>query len=480
MFMFDLPIRSLLYRFSLATLLSITTLTLAACGGGSDDGGSGNADTDNDGGDTGFALPVLLTASTFVDVNGDSSPDLIIGNQGDTRSTSDFVLINDGSGNFSVLADALPDRYLGVDGATVAFAPGEFNGDGVTDIAAITVEARDLSYYETSKVHLFLGNGDGTFSDGTAGISPNEFDGWPEWIRVADFDGDGFDDFILTTPGLCTSFCARLYLNDGAGNLAPATMTFTDSMGDYTADQVTWDKTANGELYRSEDLPVDILLGDIDNDGDPDLFTPTQQDGAMGTFLNISTPGNVHFDVKFSHTASGPYSGNSDYPQMKNGVLADFNGDGYPDVVGSNAISGDESTVAVHAFINDGTGIFNLDDDRTSTGVVHSRQWLAADIDNDGIEEVFIADHGYDAGSYPGAPNLLLVNDGSGMLIDEAASRLDSRSTYTHGASFGDIDDDGDLDLFLNQNNTVAESAKHLWLNDGNGNFTATDINISE
>jgi VCBS repeat protein len=453
-------------------------VALAACGGG---GGGGSGDSG--GNDGGNALPSSPRASLIVDVNNDGLNDLVIdtGDSDSVSSARDLLLINQGGLSFESRPDAFPARFKGESegyqsGVTVAFSHGDFNGDDHVDIILIGVS----EFYEESHLQLFLGDGEGGFTDGSDQITPNNFGifgGWPEWIRVADFDGDGFDDFILTTPSSCENYCGKIYLNDGSGNLAPATIDFTDVSSSYSDDILTWDTNGGqGDSTSYSPLFTDILLGDVNNDTKPDLVA-APYGGPIPSFINTSTPGALSFDVDYSIVGAGFLSGSQ--PEIKNGVLADLNGDGFPDLVGSKSISPvDGETTPVHAYLNDGTGVFDLDNDLvvSGVGVYHARQWQAADVDGDGYDEVIIADHGEDYYPYSGRPNLLLDRNASGDVVDRAGTALSAGRSYSHGLASGDLNGDGAVDLFFNNDwfeEMGTEREAFIWVNkaDGSGDF---------
>lgn len=144
-------------------------------------------------------------------------------------------------------------------------------------------------------------------------------------------------------------------------------------------------------------------------------------------------------------------------------LLADLDGDGDLDILFPNAngffSQGPAEPLVV--LINDGSGTFSDD----SAQLNHSgwvRQVAVGDIEGDGDLDLFVPD-GW------GGAVLLFVNDGSGTFTDEASTRLDI-TTDAGSARFGDVDDDGDLDLLVGQ--WVAANGMRLFLNDGSGNFT--------
>jgi hypothetical protein len=417
--------------------VSVSAL-LAACGGG----GGGGAKNSGDG------LPELITASAIVDVNGDGKADLIISSQGNGYSAP-IVLINDGNGSaFTLKTSAIPSQYLGANGAAVDIQSGDFNNDGKVDLLVSTVDVGSSSFYSASQLQLFLGNGDGTFTDATANISNGKTTGgWVDHILVADFDGDGHLDFAVSDGSL-----GMLYLNDGSGRFHPATININKYGTVYSQGQLG---------YRN------VIAGDINNDGKQDLFFPD----CTCSFINTSTSGVLSFTQVSSPSGNG----------MANGALVDIDGDGFLDLVASSNISGSPTlTVPVIAAQGNGSGNFTLNNSLLTNqpGLVHGRQFLAADFNGDGKKDVLILDHGYDASPWPGARNWLLINNGAGKLADVTATSLDLLHGYTHQGSIGDLNGDGKLDIVLNNSFQTfsgfsADHEPRFWLNDGNGKFTS-------
>lgn len=452
-------------------LLAVTVFLITSCGGG---GGSGGSPATS-------GLPALITSSLILDANNDGHNDIVIGAQ-DSSLGSDILLTNSGDGK-TYTRSLLPQHYNGTNGATVAMTSADVNGDGNADILAVTVNTSSTSFYADSKLELYLADGNGHFSDASSNISSNTMSSWPEWIRTGDFDKDGNIDFVLTSTTV-GSISGKFYLNDGAGNFAPATsISLTDSLTSATSSQLTW--ASDGEVNSSASFgsfPMDLLVGDLDKDGDDDLFAPSDSAGAMAAFINVSTPGNLAFNIKYTVNSGNPYAGNSPDP-FKNGALLDINYDGCPDIVGSLAISGSTATVPVHAYINDCTGVFTQNDAIFASGlpgVVHARQWLTADLNADGNDDLLVADHGYDSGSYPGHSNLLMFNNGTSQLSDVTATNLSSANAYTHGASIGDLNGDLSPDIFLNNASGIGtDTEANLWFNNGTGTFASQVITIN-
>lgn len=463
-------------------ILSLLLIILTSCGEGGGDSNVDNTITDG--------LPRGITASHMLDVDTDGDLDILIASSGFQGRTADMLLLNNANGVFTINEGAIPDHYLGNEGSTVNFTSADFNGDGHLDIIATTVDARDATFYQSGQIHLYLGGGNGVFTDATANIVGSLLTEWPEWIRSGDFDLDGNTDFIVTISGCSSPITAtdpgnciggRIYLNDGSGNFSPAIITSTDVRPDgaqprtYVFDKLVWQNYSGGGLR----VALDLFVGDVDNDGKLDIVAPNgYAEGAIATFINNSTPGNLNFTILYTYQLdkeNPPYG----TTRIKNGALLDIDNDGYLDMVGSMSISEiDGDTTPVHAFINQGDGSFVEDNtifSPSQPGVEHARQWLVDDFNQDGFSDLLVADHGWDYDPHPGQLNLLLLNNGLGSLSDVSASNLNDASTYTHGASTGDVNGDSYPDLFLNNDQGVGTSSggeEMLWLNNGDGSFS--------
>ncbi|MBN1480403.1 VCBS repeat-containing protein [candidate division KSB1 bacterium] len=199
---------------------------------------------------------------------------------------------------------------------------------------------------------------------------------------------------------------------------------------------------------------------DIDNDGDFDLFNGNSpgpnklyqnQDGAG--FIQLA---NIGIE-KFNATTTGV-------------AAFDAENDGDMDLLAINAAHINEF------YLNDGTGFLTSVDRglRDEAGSSISCYTVApADFDNDGDTDVFITSRD--------APNKLFVNDGTGHFSDGTAAAGLSYSGRSNGASWSDLDLDGDLDLIVSESRTsVGEKILLVFENDGHGRFSnlSTQLDI--
>ncbi len=238
-------------------------------------------------------------------------------------------------------------------------------------------------------------------------------------VAAADIDNDGDLDLATTAVGGGSS---RIYRNDGTGLFADVANSGT-----------------GGESQTA-------LFGDVDNDGFTDLYHGLYFGGSR---LFRGTGAAIPFtDVT---AASGT------------GVSSTWTGNAFADV----DLDGDLDLFLARGggnclFINNGAGVFS--DQAAARGVQDAAVGCHAvafgDVDGDGDVDLFL---GRDLGNAP----RLYLNDGTGYFTDAASGAGLLAATSARSAVFGDIDNDGDLDLF-----TVSWFDSYLFRNDGSGVFT--------
>ena len=248
-----------------------------------------------------------------------------------------------------------------------------------------------------------------------------------------DINGDAFDDIFITN-GPSTGQNNMLFMSNGDG-------TFTM----VTADTIVKDKG------RSDGAS----FADVDNDGDLDAYVVTWY-GSQNFFYRNNGDATFSFESNTANPA-GTYSETCSW--------GDFDSDGYVDLYISNSTDFNQNTDEIKRNVmyvsQDGNSFERLtvggpvEDAKISRSV----QWV--DYDGDGDLDLFVSNE-------ENQRNQLYKNLGGSKLvsIDNALTRNAKKST---GSSWGDVDNDGDLDVFIanyNQNN-------ELYLNDGQGDFVA-------
>jgi hypothetical protein len=160
----------------------------------------------------------------------------------------------------------------------------------------------------------------------------------------------------------------------------------------------------------------------------------------------------------------------------------DLNGDGLPDVVVTRiTYPPAHITHPIGIFLADGQGGFK-DGSSMWQGPPAETEWgrqiIIADFNGDHRNDIFVADHGYDAPPYPGHPNELALSTTQGKLVD-ASANLPPESGFSHSAAAADVNGDGSIDLFVGNLCTacVPDAQPEILLNDGSGHFTRrTDL----
>ena len=331
----------------------------------------------------GSAVQILLA-----DFNRDGNTDIALGcsdSKNITNGTSGGLVIIFGKGDGKFKA---PTFYSTGDVAGIAM--GDFDGDGLLDIA--------LTDNAQQNVVFFTGNGDGTFTQELTTILTNAA---VHGVVVADFNGDGIDDVayavvdtIPYVPGL-NNHLSDLYvaIGNGDGTFKVSSTPAATQIGEFL--------TA-GDL--NADNKADIVAASITRPGpypDPTNFS-------IGNSLFV-LPGNG--DCTFKTPV--PYL--SDIPSDPH--LADVNGDGIPDI-----IAGGSTGALVYQGNNDGT--FQAYQEPTIGGFPLTYAVNAGDYNNDGNADLI----GTDATSPQAAVSLSQVaqTSNASVLTSVAVSPLGS------------------------------------------------------
>jgi hypothetical protein len=334
------------------------------------------------------------------------------------------------------LTEMLQNHYA------MGVAVGDYDNDGFEDIY-VTGYGGNTLYHN---------NGDGTFTDVTkrAGVAAG---GWSASAGFFDYDNDGKLDLFVTRyvdwsfrnnrycgeqkPGL-RAYCHPdnfegvsniLYRNNGDG-------TFTDV-------------SMKAGIASPNGKGLGVSFADYDGDGFTDIFVAND---SVQSFLYHNN-GNGSF-TEVGLLAGVAYNEDGKTFAGMGADFSDFDNDGHPDIVVT-----DLSNERYLLFHNNGDGSFR--DVTNSSGVGGATLAFSGwsthlfDYDNDGWKDLFVAQgHVMDTIEQT-SPNLkyleppLLLKNESGHFVRVIPGAVFQKEWAGRGAAFGDIDNDGDVDIVV-------------------------------
>ena len=344
-----------------------------------------------------------------------------------------------GSQFTNVASDLKMDKVDGGRGS----AWGDYDNDGDEDIVAVG----------TFQPHaLFRNNGDGTFTNVAEGAGiADPRGGWGSLF--ADYDNDGYLDLYITRGGWSGAAENTLYHNNGDGTFTDVTHAagVADPQSSFCAAWADYDNDGYLDLYIA-----DGVIGD----GAANVLYHNNGDG---TFTNTAESAGVANTGNSLGTAWGDYDkdGYIDLHVINFGqsnVLYRNNGDGtFTDVT---------PTTGMTLPVTDAFVTFFLDVDNDAD--------LDIFISNSGAFQAFIAGQITGTAPHDGDRQVLYRNNGDGTFTDVTRESGLYHAFGAMGANFGDIDSDGYLDIYLAtgapQMGRLERDA--LFRNNGDGTFT--------
>ena len=399
--------------------------------------------TNGESGQKYFIEPIGSGVALF-DFDNDGDLDLYLVNGSDLpKATAPIpptnrLYRNDGD----IFTDVTLEASVGDTGYGLGCCVGDYNNDGFTDLYVTNYEANVL----------YHNNGDGTFTDVTesAGV---EGDLFSSGCAFVDLDADGYLDlyvvnyvqFDLETNPECTRQGVRTYCTPEA--LPGATDVLYRNNGDSTFTDITAKSGISGAAGKG----LGIVCGDIDNDGDGDIFI------ANDTTPNFLYRNDSKAAIQMTEDALFAGVALSEEGRAYSGMganLGDFDNDGYLDIVVTNFQ--DQTNSLYH---NAQNGFFNEVSFTKSIGE-RSLPYLAwgvdfIDFNNDGWLDLFVANGHLDGniaeidpiGTYA-QPNQLFLSN-RGLNFSEVADAGIAVQKVSRGSAFGDIDNDGDVDIVV-------------------------------
>jgi hypothetical protein len=272
--------------------------------------------------------PVSVAVGDF---DGDGKPDLAVVYNNQSNAVS--ILTGNGNGTFQPMVNYPVGGGPGEGGGGQTVAVGDFNADGKLDLAVVNWGGT---------VSILLGNGDGTFKTQVA-YSAGEF---PASLAVADFNGDGIPDLAIFNANIYNGYLSVLPGNGDGTFGAPISSylnvsnAFFIGVADFNGDGKL-DLAAGSNIYLGNGDGTFRLgsylgsgrasaTGDFDGDGNQDVAL----DGGAGVSIFLGN-GAGAFSLPVSFLTANTNFLAGDAPTFL--AVADFNGDGKPDLAVANA-----------------------------------------------------------------------------------------------------------------------------------------------
>ncbi len=406
---------------------------------------------------------------------------------------------------FPIADPTLQNNYYTITGSAMDTIIGEQGLVGVTDVTANKVRVKfnlllDLDYKPGEFINFEIGGQRPCRTSlPTLGLAfdPNASFGKPENIGLeavsdawasawGDYNNDGFVDLFVTnydpdTPNL-------LYHNNGnstfsqvstgaiatdlASSLA-ATWGDYDNDGDldlyvannigyenflYRNDSGTFTRILNDPAVNDKGYAHGVSWIDYDNDGHLDLFVTDYFSTKFNQLYHNNGDGTFKKENGSAPTLEANFSVSA--------VWGDYNNDGQSDLFVCNA-SGNNNSL----YKNTGNGNFlkiNTGDIVNDGGNSVGASW--GDYNNDGYLDLFVTNAG-------NQNNFLYENNGNETFTKILAGAIVNDQGHSHGSAWGDYDNDGDLDLYVSNDQNQHNA---LYSNNGNGTFTTITNNITQ
>jgi hypothetical protein len=365
---------------------------------------------------------------------------------------------------------------MDVAGGTIA---DDFDGDGLIDLVMSSVD-------RCAPARFYRNRGDGTFEDRTEAAGLAEQLGAINAVQT-DYNNDGRLDIFLMRGGWEFPIRNSLLRNDGDGRFTDVTReaglldgvhaTHSVAWGDYDRDG--WvdvfiahelsasqlfrnrgdgtfeDVTAKSGIDAAGVITKGVVFGDYDNDGYPDLYLSNMfadnmlfHNNRNGTFTEVAKKLGVERPAL-------------SFPTW----FFDYDNDGWLDIfVASYPNSIEEflkhylrqptQAETLTLYRNNGDGTFT--DVSAKVGldrVVPAMGANFGDLDNDGFLDMYLGTGTPSFGAL--MPNIMLKNQGGTRFVDVTETTGTGQLQKGHGVAFVDLDNDGDEDVMLNNGGAV-------------------------
>ena len=336
---------------------------------------------------------------------------------------------------------------------------GDIDGDGDDDVLLAGATYPGEPFNGAREGVILFNNGDFTFTvadgDRPSSVHPRE-------VLLADFDGDGRNDFFIADHGYDV-----------------------DPFPGWDNQLLLW--TARGYRDASDQLPADstgfshnAAVGDVDGDGDIDILVANNGGQFIAGPYFLLNNGAANFTV---NTANLPdvLEPDSELRQWPWAVdIADLDGDGYQDlVIGMNEEVIGESFVYWGAedgeYHDDQVTLLATPEFFVGFGGATVISTAIHDVNNDGLLDVLLG--GYNDDPAPKRGLQILINAGNRRFKDETRRRLGNTAWspsegWHEGYRFFDFNHDGTVDIVPTSYDYEGTNVL-AWLNDGTGHYVA-------
>ncbi len=370
----------------------------------------------------------------LADVDGDALLDIITGIADPTSFQQPRLYINEGNGHFS---DQTMQRLPQVDLLVNDLAVFDVDLDGDLDLFFVAQDAQSQS---ESTDRLFLNDGSGHFSD----VSTTHLPSLPSISLSVDWgliNEDSFPDLVVSGLGIAAVSAASrtplsVLINDGTGR-------FVDQSDQYLPE------TLYGVL--------DVALADVNGDTLNDIILANREidfRDAMGNLLVTFSGQNA----VLVQTNGGSFVDETEH-RMPPGVnpsklmkVTDINQDNAPDLYALNLGSFLGSGVLHELYLNDGQGFFQevATQRLPRQGLTNINDVAFRDFDGDGDVDMYVVN------TVLGGPATDFLNVNEDGFFRDVSEGLPSLNDFGISTTSGDIDQDGDHDIFVSNGNGLA------------------------
>ncbi|MCH2083937.1 MAG: VCBS repeat-containing protein [Saprospiraceae bacterium] len=379
--------------------------------------------------------------STMVDINNDGFLDIYICMAGDkaVKSRKNLLYINNGDLTFTESANAYGIDDEGHSNQAVFF---DYDLDDDLDLMVINHSGnwnerrpyKELDKRGVFSDKLFRNNGDATFTDVSeeAGLEKDRY-GFGLGISVGDLNGDRYPDMYVANDYFGANY---LYFNNGDG-------TFSEKIKEATKHISLFSMGTDIADYNNDGL-LDIIT--VDMVAEDNYRQKTNMAGMNPTIFYEAVDEGLHYQYMFNtlHVNNGNESF-SDVAQLAGlpntdwswaPIFADFDADGWKDLFITNGYARDlRNKDAIMKLVREGK--------------------IGKDKNGNTVYRISNIDH-YSAFPEKKISNYAYRNNGDMTFEKVSYDWGINQSGFSKGASFADLDNDGDLDLVVNNLNALA------------------------